>query len=416
MRALVSEVQLIFAEEFRRSTHRTAYVVITLLIPAALVVLLAVVPLVRAFVGQQEEGPPKPIGIVSLSEELGPVVNVPGVRTYGDADSATAALTERKISELFIIADDYVESGRVEWLHRGRGLIANIDPGPSGESSGLVQAILRATLAREELPPELLARALAPAVFQQVRVGVEGPMREVDQASEFSRAVVSFGSALLLLFAIMMGASSLVQTVAEDKENRMIEVLLTSARPVTIMAGKVLAVGAAGLFQIAVWVASILIILPRIFAPIPDVGEFRVDPLVMLWLVVFFLAGYFVSGAIMAGLGAAATGVREAAQLSGLILIPLLVPIYAASVLLSEPNGTLARALSFVPFTAPTTMMIRLSVGDPPVLEILASLAVTVLAAVALLWVAARIFRAGLLMYGQRMGVRRAVAAVRQAG
>ncbi len=313
MRALVSEAQLIFAEEFRRSTHRTAYVVITLLIPAALVVLLAVVPLVRAFVGQQEEGPPKPIGIVSLSEELGPVVNVPGVRTYGDADSATAALTERKISELFIIADDYVESGRVEWLHRGRGLIANIDPGPSGESSGLVQAILRATLAREELPPELLARALAPAVFQQVRVGVEGPMREVDQASEFSRAVVSFGSALLLLFAIMMGASSLVQTVAEDKENRMIEVLLTSARPVTIMAGKVLAVGAAGLFQIAVWVASILIILPRIFAPIPDVGEFRVDPLVMLWLVVFFLAGYFVSGAIMAGLGAAATGVREAA-------------------------------------------------------------------------------------------------------
>jgi ABC-2 type transport system permease protein len=416
VRALVSEAQLIFAEEFRRSTHRTAYVVITLLIPAALVVLLAVVPLVRAFVGQQEEGPPKPIGIVSLSEELGPVVNVPGVRTYGDADSATAALTERKISELFIIADDYVESGRVEWLHRGRGLIANIDPGPSGESSGLVQAILRATLAREELPPELLARALAPAVFQQVRVGVEGPMREVDQASEFSRAVVSFGSALLLLFAIMMGASSLVQTVAEDKENRMIEVLLTSARPVTIMAGKVLAVGAAGLFQIAVWVASILIILPRIFAAIPDVGEFRVDPLVMLWLVVFFLAGYFVSGAIMAGLGAAATGVREAAQLSGLILIPLLVPIYAASVLLSEPNGTLARALSFVPFTAPTTMMIRLSVGDPPVLEILASLAVTVLAAVALLWVAARIFRAGLLMYGQRMGVRRAVAAVRQAG
>ncbi len=99
-----------------------------------------------------------------------------------------------------------------------------------------------------------------------------------------------------------------------------------------------------------------------------------------------------------------------------MILIPLLVPIYAASVLLSEPNGTLARALSFVPFTAPTTMMIRLSVGDPPVLEILASLAVTVLAAVALLWVAARIFRAGLLMYGQRMGVRRAVAAVRQAG
>ena len=416
MPGLASEARLIFAEECRRSTRRTAYVVITLLVPAVLVVLLAVVPLARNLSDRPEEDPPKPIGIVSLSEVLGPVVAVPGVRAFRDRDSATTALAERNVRELFIVTEDYLETGRVEWLHRGRSLVANIDPGPSGDSAAIVRAILRATLAMEDLPPELLARALAPAVFEQVRVGVEGAPREVDQASEFSRAVVSFGSALLLLFAIMMGASSLVQTVAEDKENRMIEVLLTSARPLSIMAGKVLAVGAAGLVQIAVWAGSILVILPRIFAAIPDASDFAVDPVVLLWLVAFFLGGYFVSGAIMAGVGAATTGVREAAQLSGLILIPLLIPVYAASVLLSDPNGTLARVLSFVPFTAPTAMMIRLSVGDPPALETLASLAVTVLAAGALLWAAARIFRAGLLMYGQRMGLRRVLAALRQAG
>jgi ABC-2 type transport system permease protein len=413
---LVSEARLIFAEELRRSIRRTAYVVITLLIPAVLVVLLAVVPLARNLSDRREAPPPKPIGIVSLSEELGPVVPLPGLHAFRDRDSATAALAEREVRELFIVPEDYLETGRVEWLHPSRGLFANIDPGPSGESSGIVRAVLRATLAREELPPELLARALAPAIFEQVRVGAEGATQEVDEASEFSRAVVSFGSALLLLFSIMLGASSLVQTVAEDKENRMVEVLLTSARPLSIMVGKVLAVGMAGLLQMAVWAGSILVILPRVITAIPDIGDFTVDPLVLAWLVAFFLAGYFVSGAIMAGLGAATTGVREAAQLSGLILIPLLIPIYAATVLLSEPNGALARALSFVPFTAPTTMMIRLSVGDPPVLETLASLGVTVLAAGALLWAAARIFRAGLLMYGQRMGFRRALAALRQAG
>ena len=220
----------------------------------------------------------------------------------------------------------------------------------------------------------------------------------------------------LLIFGIILGGSILMESVSEEKETRMIEILLTSVSPLAVMVGKVLALGATGLIQIAVWVASVAIIGPLIFNQIPDAGQLAIEPGILALVIAFFLTGYLVFAVTMAGIGAATASTKEASQISMIVTLPSFVPVWFISLLLKNPDGGFAQLPSFIPFTAPVTMMIRLGVSDVALWEVVASLAVLLLTGVALLWISARVFRAGLLMYGQRMSIRGVFAALRQAG
>ncbi len=417
MLEMLSEARLIFAEEFRRFTRGKAYTIITLAVPAILLVLLVAIPTIRAITEGEEEEEPKPIGMVVLSNDLASVPDeLAGFLAFNDRQAGIEAVLEESVKEVYVVPEDYLETGQVEWLHGPGGAFSGFDPSPSDANAAAVTAYLRTALAAEQVAPDLLMRAVAGTAFEEVRIGKDGLPVEEDTAAELGTFIVSLASALLLMFSIIIGASSLAQAVAEEKENRMIEVLLTSAKPMSLLAGKVLAIGTAGLIMITVWVGSIVVIAPRIFDVIPDAPEFPMRLGILMWVLAFFVAGYFVSAVIMAGIGAVTTSVQEANQFAFVVAMPLVAPIYMMIPIVSSPDGVLARWLSFIPVTAPVTMMIRLAAGGSSTLESLASLAVIVLAGVGLLWASARVFRAGLLMYGQRMGLRRVLSALREAG
>jgi ABC-2 type transport system permease protein len=216
---------------------------------------------------------------------------------------------------------------------------------------------------------------------------------------------------------VLVGSSYLLQSVSDEKENRMMEILLTSVSPLALMAGKVLALGTVGLAQLSVWAVSVALIGPRIMDDFPNLGQWSVDPLLLVWMVAFFLAGYFFLGVAMAGIGAATPSYREASQVAIFIYLPSLgLPMWLFMAIAGNPDGQIARTLSFVPFTGPLTMIMRIGASDIALIEIVGSLVVTVIGGIVLLWGSARIFRAGLLMYGQRMSLRRVFSALRQAG
>jgi ABC-2 type transport system permease protein len=196
----------------------------------------------------------------------------------------------------------------------------------------------------------------------------------------------------------------------------MIEIIATSITPVSMMAGKVLAQGSLGLLQISVWAGSLAFIGPRILENFPDARQLTVDPILLVWAVMFFLAGYFLMSVVMAGMGAASTSVQEARGLSWIVLVPSYVPMILWTVIIENPHGPPARLLSFIPITAPPTMMLRMGATDVPAWEIIVSLALVVAGGVALLWASARVLRAGLLMYGQRMSLKNVVTALRGSG
>ena len=159
------------------------------------------------------------------------------------------------------------------------------------------------------------------------------------------------------------------------------EVLLTSLSPVALLAGKVLALGAGGLIQIGTWIAAVALIGPRVIEQIPDAGDLQFAPETFPLMILFFIAGYLLFAVTFAGIGAATTSAREAGPITAIVTLPAIIPVYLSSVLLSDPDGTLARTLSFIPFSAPTTMIQWIGSGGVSTKEALASLAITALAA-----------------------------------
>ena len=413
----LSEVGTVFVEEVARGSSRLSYRIIGLAVPVILIALLLVTPLARGIFLDDEDDPESQVvtglGAVDLSGALtGGYASSLGIQVYPDRRVGLDALTGGKIEALFVLPKDYLSSGRVEWLHKGSEGIFD-----DRADEAIVTELLRAALISGRLSLEAERRFLdTPAIVSRA-VQPDGTVLENEESSSEEKdafQLVSYAFAMVMTVAILFGSGLLLESVSDEKENRMVEIILTSVSPLGLMAGKVLAQGALALAQVVLWVGSLAIIGPRIFDQLPEVGDLSIEAGQLVWLLLFFLAGYFVVAVVMAGLGAMTSSYTQSSQLSALVIVPVILPVAAPQFILESPDGALARALSFIPVTAPTTVVMRMGQTDLSILELLASLAVVLLSGVLLLYVSARIFRAGILLYGQRMTLGGVLRALRQ--
>ncbi len=406
MREAAGEARIVFSEELRRHIRRPSWLIITGLVPAILLILLIVVPIIRSLTDDDDE--PKPIGYVDLSGELSEA-DFPSLTRFNARQDGVDAIVTGDIEDLFIVSADFLESGDVDWLSEKSGISA------SGSNRNRFASFLTLSLIAERIDPSLLDRVISGADYVRIHVGEDGSVSP-DDDDALSQFVVPLIFTILLMMSIFMGAGTLLQSVSEEKENRMVDVLLTSVSPLSLLAGKILALGTTSLVQMIVWIASIAIIGPQIVDQIPNAADLEIAPLTLAYLSLFFIAGYFLFSVILAGIGSATTSAKEAGPITTMVVLPAGIPFWLVNVILSEPDGGVARILSFIPITAPTTMMLRIGSADVSNAEVLASLAVTALAGVVMLFVSARVFQAGLLLYGQRMTLGAVWRAVRQAG
>lgn len=426
MPAALDGTRIVFAHEFWKQVGGKGFLIATLTIPVILVILWIAIPLVRGIV--QDDGAdaaaagstesstaretekaaaPKPIGIVVRTNDLTvDFSQFPEFTVYPEPEAGLEDLRSGAIDELFVVLPDYVATGHVEYYYT------------DDESGGRQQlrAMLRDAILGETPSPEHRQRALARPQFARLTVAEDGEIAAESGVAVAVSFVVGQGFAIALIFTLIAYGTILLQTVTEEKENRMVEVLLTSASPLAIMTGKVLALGLAGLIQMSVWIASVILIVPRFAGVIPDIGSIPIDVGFLLLVLAFYLAGYAIAAALMAGIGAATTSTTEAGPFTALVIIPLAVPFYAMPLFLSNADHWLTRFLSFLPITAATSMMLRLASSRVAPGEVALSLALMIITAALLLWLASRIFRAGLLLYGQRMSLRAAWAALRYGG
>ena len=348
-----------------------------------------------------------PIGIVVQTTDLSvDFAQFPEFRVYTETAAGLDELQSGAINELFVILPEYVATGHVEHYFTD----------DAGEGRQHLRAILRDALLGQTQSSELRQRALARPQFARFTVAEDGEIAAESGLAVAVSFLIGQGFAIALIFTLIAYGTILLQTVSEEKENRMVEVLLTSASPLAIMTGKVLALGLAGLIQMSVWVAAVIVVVPRFAGVIPDIGTIPIDFGFLFLVLAFYLAGYAIAAALMAGIGAATTSVTEAGPLTALVIIPLAVPFYAMPLFLSSADHWLPRLLSLLPITAATSMMLRLATSSVAPGEIALSLGLMIITAALLLWLASRIFRAGLLLYGQRMSLRAAWTALRYGG
>jgi ABC-2 type transport system permease protein len=211
-----------------------------------------------------------------------------------------------------------------------------------------------------------------------------------------------FAMVMLLYTAVIFYGVSVMRAVLEEKNSRVMEVLLSSATSTELMAGKLIGVGAVGLTQIVIWIVMAGAYALPALAASASTGEIRIPPLTLAAFALFFLLGYLLFSSIYAAIGAVITSEQEGQQLQFIIVLPLIISVFMMGPVMRAPDAPVAVWTSMVPFFSPVLMYLRIAVQPPPVWQIALSLALLVGTIAGILILCARIYRIGILMYGKR--------------
>ena len=356
------------------------------------------------------ERPSRPSGYVDQSGVIQSIPNeihqffIP----YADENEAAAALRADTIPAYFVIAPDYLQTGRVTKVSQQVSIL-----GGEGADTHALTTLLRANLGGDL---QLAQRLDDPLNLDTELVGAQAGQPTNDDDTPFASLGAGFVAALLLAFAVIQGGSWLVQAVAEEKENRTVEVVLTSVRPWQLMTGKLLGLGVVTLVQLAIW----FVLSGGALAAAVAIGVSVATGVawsLWVWTVVFFLLGFLFYGGLIMAFGSLGATARESNQIAGFMTLPMLVPVwfFFFGVFDDRPNGIAAQVLSYLPFTAPVTMVLRLGAGAVPAWQIVISVTLLVLSVMGSIWLAARVFRASTLLTGTKPTLRALVNIARSA-
>lgn len=291
----------------------------------------------------------------------------------------------------YLVPADYLQSGEIQLLLKKGSFLADDRPGWR-----VLQSLMDASLAKDRVEATIASRLWMPPRLKAVALNETGGISTRGVIDEVSQFAVPYVFTIFFMLSIMTSAGYLLQSVAEEKENRVMEVLLSSLTPDQLLAGKVIGLGGAGLTQILVWV--VVGVFPSLaVAPFLDLRWSQ-----LLVAVVFFVLGFLLFGSLMGGFGSIGSNLKESQQTTMIWTLTAVVPLFFVSILIAEPNGTLARVLSYIPFTAPITMMLRVACGRVPWWDIGLSALILGVSLLVFVRLAAKVFRLGVLMYGKR--------------
>jgi ABC-2 type transport system permease protein len=253
---------------------------------------------------------------------------------------------------------------------------------------------------------EEVRRRTARPLRTEARVISGGETRGEGPLSFVLTFVVPYVLSFFLIMTIFVSSGYLLRSVATEKETRVVELIISSVRPMELMTGKVAGLGAVGLTQVAIWLISAVAFSGGLVAVVAAAGAVVVPARVMVLGVVYYLLGYTLYAILMAGIGSLGTTMQESQQLAGFFSVFAAIPYMLSGFLFTNPNALLARILSFFPLTAATMMMLRLPLAEVPWVDVAGSIVVLLASLPAALWVGAKLFRVGLLIYGKRPTVK----------
>jgi ABC-2 type transport system permease protein len=338
-----------------------------------------------------------------LLEVIPTSIPLGALRSYDDETAAERALRAGEISAYYLITADYLESGEIIYVEK------EFNP---------LNIFLKGRIMRWALNVNLLegdahlANQIQSPLDLSVTVLEQGSQRDESHPLTF---VLPYVVMLIFYSLMVMSSSMFLQSLKVEKDNRMLEVLLVSISPRQLISGKIIGLGFAGLLQTMLWI-SISYALFRLSGRVMEIPpEFQVPPTILVWGVVYYLLGYALYASTLAGIGALVSDLREASQLTTLLLLPLVIPAMMVLFFVRDPNGSLATALSLIPFTAPVAMMTRLAASNAiPLWQPLLSTALMALTAVLVIRLAAHLFQASNLLVGQDLSLNNLMRVIRR--
>lgn len=315
---------------------------------------------------------------------------------YTDEAAADAALQADEIGSYYIIPEDYLETGEVIQVMPTFSLTA-ID-------EGSIRQLVLNTLA-QDVDRDVARRLEDPATFTEIRLGAEeGEEAPAPTPDSFDTSfLLVYVFAMTLLMSVFMTNGYLMQGVVEEKETRVIEILLSTLRPYQLLVGKILAFGVMGLLQMLAWLGGILVLLrlADVLDSISALAALTVPLDLVPLALVYFLLAYLFFASAYGILGALSVSMREGPQFAAVFTLPAVIPLWFLALFIEAPNSPLAVALSLIPITAPLAMLERAVMTTVPLWQIALSITLMIVTIIGMLWLAGRLFRVQTLLAGQ---------------
>jgi ABC-2 type transport system permease protein len=391
--------------EYWKIAHKRSFILGTLAMPLFFVAIMAL-SIVAVVAGEDQ----RPIGYVDHAGLLTVVTSLPprnddgphpvDLLAFADEEQARAALEDGALQAYYVLAPDYLASHEVQLVYW--------DKAPRSSAQRRFDNLVRANLVAS-LPADVAARA------QQ---GVNLTARSADGRQEvsgtsFLSVFVPFFIGLFFSIVVLSSGSYLLEAVTDEKESRTVEVMATSMTPGQLIGGKAIGLMAVALTQIGILLITIVISLIVGAQFIEALRGLSLPWSMLLTLAVFFVPTFALIAGMMIAVGSMATETRQGQQIAGALNMLFTLPFFFIVVFFSAPNSPLATLLTVFPTTAFMTIALRWSMTTIPMWELMVGWVLVVTSAVFAVWAAARIFRMGMLRYGQRLDVKSMLRAVR---
>jgi len=398
----VRNLWLVAKQEYRRMVVRRGFVIGTLVVPLGMAALIAFGVLVvllgenRLPVGYVDHA-----GILDVAVQAGPpdASKRIEVRAFPDQEAALTALQREEIQAFFVFPPDYPQTLQTDLYY----LEKPPDDGVWREFDDFVRANLMTTL-----PAEVQHRLF------------EGPnitVRDVASNREFSKSaviniVLPVVASMFFMIATMSGAGYMLRVVADEKENRTMEIVLTSVTPGQLIGGKAMGLLAVALTQLFIYITAAVLGLTLGASYVPVLQQAMVPWTYLGVMALFFFPAYALIASFMVAIGGAVAEMQQGQQVAGILNLLFMLPIFLTSVIFSNPAHPAIVFFTLFPTTAFLTISLRWGVGTVPVWQLGVSWGLLVAVTIFMVWAAARIFRVGMLSYGQPLKLKTVVAAI----
>jgi ABC-2 type transport system permease protein len=417
------QIKLVLQREYMTKIRSKAFIIATILIPLGFVAFIGVTVAITLW---ETDSPNVTIAIVDETGELYPRLESINSNRYEDAanvnaDSLRSMVTAEEIDGYILLDTNHVSNGKnPELLYGGSGGIALLNS-------------IRNDL-RDAIREERLTQANVSDEVQEIySSSVDLDSRKITKQGEETEDNTGFLSGIgmlmgVIIFTALFGYGGLLtRSVIEEKTNRIVEVIASSVKPIELLIGKMMGVGALALTQITFWIlaflgisaaaapiAGMFIDAPAGTGNIPGAEEAAasgfdpaslqipsIDPVIFVWFLVFFLLGYLLYSTFFAAIGAAVDSETDTQQFMFPIMLPIMIAYLIMFRAIESPDSSLAVIGSLIPFTSPIVMITRIAITDVPIWQIGLSIVLMILTFFAALWLAAKIYRVGILSYGK---------------
>lgn len=425
----MSQVSIIIGREFNERVRKKSFIITTLLMPLLMIGLMFAPMLIMKY----SRGDEKQIAVIDDSGLIAPQLQSGEELVFQTTDLSTEAARKEltdKFGVLYIGSDILTNPNNVK-LYVNSSSSLTVESNITGQLEEIIEAEKLKSYNIENLSQIL--QEVKTTVGMQTFRNDESQEEESQAKSSVIATGVGFVLGMILYMFLLIYGSMVMQSVIEEKNNRVLEVVVSSISPFRLMLGKILGIASVAVVQVLIWGVLVCgvgaLVMPHLI-PAEMMGSVEamragtLDPTaagvdmemvqtlatatdfgyvfqIFAYLLLYVIGGYLLYSAMFAAVGSAVDNVQDAQQLQTPIMLPIILSIFVMMVVMKDPNSPLVFWCSMIPFTSPVVMMARIPCGIPT-WEIVVSLAVLYATFMAMVWLAAKIYRVGIFMYGKK--------------